>query len=193
MRAESDRRSSLASLIDFVLASTPYMVRVMVMDSSSVSWLSSVESVVFIKSLRTWSHRECNVARPKTWDLSVLCSFGARKRMSERAKISCKSVSILNVESVGDICCWYVRKRSVTLMLWINHGEIDSLDEELLELPLSKEVVDDGGNELLNVLAALLWLLVLFLLVFYQLVSFWKVLALEVEVVAEGESLLRST
>lgn len=41
-----------------------------------------------------------------------------------------------------------------------------------MELPLSKEVVDDGGNELLNVLAALLWLLVLFLLVFYQLVSF---------------------
>jgi hypothetical protein len=46
------------------------------------------------------------------------------------------------------------------------------LDEESLELSLSKEVVDDGGNELLIVLVALLWLLVLFSLVFSQLVSF---------------------
>ncbi|KAI7857554.1 hypothetical protein BDC45DRAFT_532400 [Circinella umbellata] len=68
--------------LDFVLTSIPYMVRIMIMNSSSVSQLLSVESVVSIKSLRMWLHRECNVARPKTWDLSVLCSFGARKRMS---------------------------------------------------------------------------------------------------------------
>lgn len=48
MRAESGRRFSLASLADFVLTSNPYMVRVIVMNSSFVSRLFSVESAIFI-------------------------------------------------------------------------------------------------------------------------------------------------